>query len=345
VFGVLRRSLVLAMAVLVLGACETVGEPPTGSPSSTSPMASTTSSPPAATSASPSSDVQTLEPTARISLSGGTASGLAEADGALWVVHFEDGVLSRMDPDARAEAGTSVVGPNGTSLTALDGKLWIARGSMGAGQSFLTVVDPSTGEVEQDIPLSNVCCQAASAAGSVWAVDPGGTLFGLDPDSGEVLHSIPVVLDNLSGHVDLAGDDRALWISSDATPLTHVDPASGEPAEELDVGGGVPMLLDGDLLWGASPHHVWAIDPATGDPEASFELDDTIETFSIAVTGDAIWLGARRPGHIGVLRRYDLATQELTDQAALGLPARVVLAFDGIWVLDAESNEVLRFDP
>src|SRR6185369_1211894 len=109
-----------------------------------------------------------------------------------------------------------------------------------------------------------------------------------------------------------AGDDRALWISSDATPLTRVDPATGEPAGELDVGGGVPMLLDGDLLWGASPHHVWAIDPATGDTEVSFELADTIETFSIAVTGDAIWLGARRPGHVGVMRRYDLATHELT---------------------------------
>ncbi len=254
-------------------------------------------------------------------------------------------MLSRVDPETEAEAGTSVVGPNGTSLTALDGRLWIARGSMGAGQSFLTVVDPSTGEAQQDIALSNVCCQAASAAGSVWAVDPGGTLLGLDPDSGEVVHSVPVVLDNLSGHVDLAGDDRALWISSDTTPLTHVDPATGETAGELDVGGGIPMLLDGDLLWGASPHHVWAIDPSTGESRVTFDLADTIETFSVAVTDDAIWVGARRPGHVGVLRRYDLATHELTGQAAVGLPARVVLAFDGIWVLDAESNEVLRFDP
>jgi hypothetical protein len=105
------------------------------------------------------------------------------------------------------------------------------------------------------------------------------------------------------------------------------------------------MLLDGDLLWGASPHHVWAIDPATGDQQLTFDLADTIETFSVAVTDDAIWVGARRPGHVGLVRRYNLTTHELTGQAEVGLPARVVLAFDGIWVLDAESNEVLRFDP
>jgi hypothetical protein len=45
------------------------------------------------------------------------------------------------------------------------------------------------------------------------------------------------------------------------------------------------------------------------------------------------------------VRRYDLTTHALTGQAAVPLPARVVFAFDGIWVLDAESNELLRFDP
>jgi streptogramin lyase len=345
VIGVIRRGVVLAMTVLLLGACESVGEPPTGAGAASSPTTSAAPASGSAASPSPSNDVEGLEPTASIPLSGGTATGMVQADGALWVVHFEDGVLSRVDPEAETEAGTNSVGPNGTSLTALDGKLWVARGSMGAGQSFLTVVDAASGEVEQEIPLSNVCCQAALAGGSVWAVDPGGTLFGLAPDSGEVLHSTPVELDNLTGHVDLAGDDRALWISSDTTPLTHVDPSTGDLVDELDVGGGIPMLLDGDRLWGASPHHVWAIDPTTGDQQLTFDLADTIETFSIALTDDAIWVGARRPGHVGVLRRYDLTTHELTGEAAIALPARVVLAFDGIWVLDAESNEVLRFDP
>jgi hypothetical protein len=105
------------------------------------------------------------------------------------------------------------------------------------------------------------------------------------------------------------------------------------------------MILEGDLLWGASPHHVWAIEPGTGRTAESFELDDTIETFSIALTDDAIWLAVRRPGRLGTVRRYDLSTHELTGQAAVALPAKLLFAFGGIWVLDAESNELIRFDP
>lgn len=100
-------------------------------------------------------------------MSGGTATALAVADGALRVTHFEDGVLSRVDPVTGVETGTSAAGPNGTSMTALDERLWIARESVGAGQSVLAVVDPSSGRVEQEIALPDVCCQAASAGGSV----------------------------------------------------------------------------------------------------------------------------------------------------------------------------------
>jgi streptogramin lyase len=329
----------MVILVFIVGACS--------SRATTSPATSPTAlgSPHPAGSSSPSPDVEALEPGARISLSGGTATALAVADGALWVTHFEDGVLSRVDPARGVETATSDVGPNGTSMTALEATLWIARESVGAGQSVLTVVDPSSGRVEQGISLPDVCCQTASAGGSVWAVDPRGTLLRLDPSTGEIVGKTSVVLDALNGHIDLAGDDRGLWIASDTTPLTRVDPNTGKVAERVDVGGGVPMTLDGDLLWGASPHHLWAVDPATGRVALTFELEDTIETFSIAVTGNAIWLGARRPGYVGTVRRYDLTTHVLTGQADVALPARLVFAFGVVWVLDAESNELLRFDP
>jgi streptogramin lyase len=254
-------------------------------------------------------------------------------------------LLSRVDPDRGVETGTSTVGTNGTSMTALDGRLWVARESMGVGHAALAVVDPSSGRVEREIALPAVCCQVASAGGSVWAIDPRGALLRLDPATGEVAGMTSVRLDALNAHTDLAGDERGLWISSDTTSLTRIDPETGEIAKHVDVGGGVPMTLDGDLLWGASPHHLWAIDPTTGRIVLTLELDDTIETFSIAVTQNAIWLAARRPGRVGTVRRYDLSTHELSGQAAVALPAKLVFASGGIWVLDAESNELLRFDP
>jgi hypothetical protein len=190
-----------------------------------------------------------------------------------------------------------------------------------------------------------VCCQVAFADGSVWAIDPAGSVQRLDPVTGELIDSTPVEVDNVNGHVDLAGDDRALWVGSDTTGLTRIDPSGDTVAGHVDVGGGIPMVVAGDLLWGAGPHHLWAIDVATGEVRTAFELDDTIEMFSVAVTREAIWMAARRPGHVGVVRRYDLETHVLTGEAALALPARLAFAFDAVWVLDAQSSELLRFDP
>ena len=222
-------------------------------------------------------------------------------------------MLSRVDPATGLETGTGTVGANGTSMTALDSRLWIAGDASGSGRAVLAVVDPSSGRVEWRIPLSDVCCQTASAGGSVWAVDPRGTLLRLDPATGAAAGRTSVDLDALNGHIDLAGDDRGLWIASDTTRLSRVDPDTGKVTRRLDEGGGIPMLLDADTLWGASPHHLWAIDPGTGRTKLSLELDDTIETFSIAVTENAIWLGARRPGYVGTVRRFDLATHALPE--------------------------------
>ena len=336
--GTTRPRLALVIVVLVMGACSSGRAAPP-------PASQTSGSPQPTRSSSPSPPVEALEPVARTPLSGGTATGLAVADGALWVIHFEDGVLSRVDPAGGVETAASAVVPNGTSLTSLAGRLWIAHDSMGAGQSALVAVDPSSGRIAKEITVPGVCCQAASAGGSVWTVDPRGTLLRLDPSRGEIEGETSVELDAVNGHIDLAGDDRGLWIASDTTPLTRVDAETGKIVKRVDVGGGIPMRLQADLLWGASPHHLWAIDPATGRIALSFELADTIETFSIAVTDGAIWVAARRPGHVGTVRRYDQATHMLTGQADVALPARLEFAFGDIWVLDAESNEVLRFDP
>jgi len=42
--------------------------------------------------------------------------------------------------------------------------------------------------------------------------------------------------------------------------------------------------------------------------------------------------------------RVDLASGRLTGEAAVGLPARVLYAFDDVWVADWDTNQLLRFD-
>ena len=112
----------------------------------------------------------------------------------------------------------------------------------------------------------------------------------------------------------------------------------------LDVGGGIPMAIAHELVWGASPHQVWAVDPASNEIRMRLPLENTIETLSLAVSGDALWVGARRPGYVGVVLRYDLASRRLTGEAAVGLPARLLPAFGSVWVVDWDANRLLRFD-
>jgi hypothetical protein len=298
---------------------------------------------PAVASSAAASAAPTVRPAATIRLSGSTASGVAEASGWLWVTHFEASVLSQVDPRTGTEVGLVEVGPNAGSLTAVGPRLWVAQYTTRPQDARLVHVDSLTASVRGRLQPPNLCCEIAAAAGRIWAVDPRGALLAIDPDGVGVVSSTPIAIDP-AVHIGLFGDERALWVSSDTTPLLRVDPQSARVVASVDVGGGIPMALAQDLVWGASPHHVWAVDPASNEVRVRLPLENTIEVLSLAVTQDALWVGARRPGYVGVVLRYDLRSGRLTGEAAVGLPARVLYAFGRIWVVDWDTNTLLGFD-
>jgi hypothetical protein len=285
----------------------------------------------------------TLRPAATIRLTGAAASGLAEAGGWLWVTHFEASVLSQVDPRSGREIGVVEVGPNAGSVTAVGPQLWIAQYTNRPEDARLTWLDPPYAAVTGRAQPSHLCCEVAGADGGVFAVDPRGTLLQFDPSLGRVVGSTPVAIDP-AVHIGLMGDERALWLSSDTTALLKIDPADGRVVASLDAGGGIPMAIAQGLVWGAGPHHVWAVDPASDEVRLRLPLENTIEVLTLAVTPDALWVGARRPGSVGVILRFDLASRRLTGEAAAGLPARLLYAFDSVWVADWDTNTLLRFD-
>ena len=298
---------------------------------------------PAVGASAAASTAPVVRPAATIRLSGSTASGVAEASGWLWVTHFEASVLSQVDPRSGTEVGLVEVGANAGSLTAVGPQLWVAQYTTRPEDARLVRVDSLTAAVRARVTLPHLCCEVAGAAGRVWTVDPRGALLAVDPDGG-VVSSTPVAID-AAVHIGLFGDERALWVSSDTTALLRVDPQSARVIATLDVGGGIPMALAHDLVWGASPHHVWAVDPASNEVRVRLPIENTIEVLSLAVTEEALWIGARRPGYVGVVLRYDLRSGRLTGEAAVGLPARVLYAFGRVWVVDWDTNTLLGFDP
>jgi glutamine cyclotransferase len=76
---------------------------------------------------------------------GGTNSGLAWAEGTLWVGQYRDRKIHQLDPETGAILRTIQSNRFVTGVTWIDGELW--HGTWEADESELRQVDPRTGEV------------------------------------------------------------------------------------------------------------------------------------------------------------------------------------------------------
>src|SRR3954449_474647 len=96
----------------------------------------------------------------------GGDSGLAWAEGTLWVAQYRDRKIHQIDPETGAILRTIETNRFVTGVTWVDGELW--HGTWEGDESDLTRVDPRTGEVLETLEMP-----------------PGGGLSGLESDGGD----------------------------------------------------------------------------------------------------------------------------------------------------------------
>jgi glutamine cyclotransferase len=82
---------------------------------------------------------------------GGGDSGLAWAEGTLWVGQYRDRKIHQVDPETGAILRTIESSRFVTGVTWVDGELW--HGTWDGDQSELRHVDPDTGEVLESLDL------------------------------------------------------------------------------------------------------------------------------------------------------------------------------------------------
>src|SRR3954469_16651153 len=82
---------------------------------------------------------------------GGGDSGLAWAEGTLWVAQYRDRKIHQIDPETGAILRTIETTRFVTGVTWVDGELW--HGTWEGDESDLTRVDPRTGEVLERIEM------------------------------------------------------------------------------------------------------------------------------------------------------------------------------------------------
>jgi glutamine cyclotransferase len=97
---------------------------------------------------------------------GGGDSGLAWAEGSLWVGQYRERKIHQVDPETGAILRTIESNRFVTGVTWVDGELW--HGTLEGGESDLRRVDPGTGEVLERIEMP-----------------PGVTVSGLESDGAD----------------------------------------------------------------------------------------------------------------------------------------------------------------
>ena len=97
---------------------------------------------------------------------GGGDSGLAWAEGSLWVGQYRDKKIHQIDPETGAIRRTIDAKRFVTGVTWVDGELW--HGTWEGDESELRRIDPQTGEVLDEL-----------------AMPPGTVISGLESDGGD----------------------------------------------------------------------------------------------------------------------------------------------------------------
>jgi glutamine cyclotransferase len=100
---------------------------------------------------------------------GGGGSGLAWAEGTLWVGQYRDRKIYQVDPETGAILRTIECKRFVTGITWVDGELW--HGTWEGDESDLRRVDPQTGEVLEQIDMP-----------------PGVNVSGLESDGAELFY-------------------------------------------------------------------------------------------------------------------------------------------------------------
>jgi glutamine cyclotransferase len=96
-------------------------------------------------------DPRTGTVVATIPAPGGGGSGLAWAEGSLWVGQFRDRTIHEVDPGTGAIRRTIRSDRFVTGVTWVDGELW--HGTSEGGESSIRRVDPATGAVHVELAL------------------------------------------------------------------------------------------------------------------------------------------------------------------------------------------------
>ncbi len=257
--------------------------------------------------------------------------------GATWSTKFGFGA-AWVQVDPPVDQIVKIDAATETVTLAIDGGRAVAFTSdavwVAVGGEEVQRLDPDSGELLLTVPL--IAHYLDAGHGSVWAPTPDG-LVRLDENTGDVLAAIPIL--DVGELTDVGVSDTALWVTAkDSGQVVWIDPVTNTVVTNIPTGSGAhDLVVDQNGVWVANyrANTISRIDPATGQVVATIE--GVGSGVGIDSSGDAVWASNMSDG----IYRIDPATNTATlviekPQWSYGL----AYADGFLWVSGVETNEV-----
>jgi streptogramin lyase len=149
-------------------------------------------------------------------------------------------------PGARSMKVCAAAGPYWPTMTLAvqGGSAWVA-----CKEQFRVVrVSTATGKATKSVRLGAQAIAVRYGFGSVWALDAGGTLYRLDPQTGKVAKRIPV---NAAAAYNIWTGGGSVWVAADqGSEVVRVSPQRNRVVAHVPAGDGpASIAFAGGTAW------------------------------------------------------------------------------------------------
>ena len=246
---------------------------------------------------------------------------------------------SQPEPESAAPVDSKLPGADAFPICAAAGDFWPTMIAAVSGstvwvackeESKLVPVDAETGAageaVETGVPLIAVL----SAFDSLWALDIGGTIYRLDPESGEIRSQIETGAGKPYNLWEGAG---SIWTVDDGTgDVIRISPDTEQVVATIAVGDGpADLVFSGTDAWVANHRDLKLvhIDTETNKAKTLATLKGTGAPERLALLDGSLWVTGRGTG----LLQIDPADGRILQTVNLDVSGiDVVAANDALWV-------------
>ncbi|HEU0303523.1 MAG TPA: BTAD domain-containing putative transcriptional regulator [Gaiellaceae bacterium] len=289
---------------------------------------------------------------AAVALGGGITAFRLRASGS---TEIHPGSVGVVDPVARRVVDEIPVGFSSALIAADESAVWLVDRE----GSTLTKIDPETNArvgTPRAIPAEGIPTGLAAGFGSVWIALIQGNVLSvvkLGPEFGD-LRQPPIVLEErdevyspFNTSVKLTVNESAVWaLERGSARVQRIDPATG--IDELfaeDVGAASSIAVDGDAVWLGGPDGVTSFDLDT-----RYELGTPVHQ-ALRSTTTSIAVGRDAVWFVGDssrdLWRIDPVSVEILKSVPIGAsPSAVAVGEDGaVWVAGRSVTSLWRLDP